>query len=179
MKRCSCLRYFTLVSGKKDESIYTFIDGKLIPVESVFPLEDFETGTGALICICPYYNHIHEGRLIHRAFERLLKKQLNKEDNEIIKEAVKNCEYCVESKGYLIFSERYKEIINGFCEKYDLKLTWRLLKHFLSFLKVRNNFMNKDLCAGVSAQEKKKCFDELWVESFGKYLESVGFDVVK
>jgi hypothetical protein len=177
MKRCGCLRYRALLSAKKEQSSYIFSeeDGKLVTIESAYPLEDFKTGTGELICICPYYNFLKDGKLIPRAFEQINERRIRREDLEIIKKAVENCEYFVDSKKFLIFDERYKEIIDNFCEKYSLKPTWRLLKHFISFLKVRKQFMDKTLCEGVSPTEKKKCFDDLWVEAFGRYLESVGF----
>jgi hypothetical protein len=165
------------VSAKRDQSIYIFSeeDEGLVTIESAYPLEEFETGTGALICVCPYYNFLQGGVLISRAFQRIQDKQMRKDDRDIIKDAVLSCEYFVDAKKFLVFSERYKEVISNFCEKYSLKPTWRLLKRFLSFLKVRGEYMDKTLCEGVSPAEKKNCFDQLWVQAFGKYLESVGF----
>jgi hypothetical protein len=177
MKRCGCLRYLALLAAKRDQSSYIFSeeDEGLVTIESAFPLEEFETGTGALICVCPYYNFLEGGMLIPRAFERIQEKRMRREDFEIIKNAVANCEHFVDSKKFLVFSERYKEVIDNFCRKYSLKLTWRLLKLFLSFLKVRGKYMDKTLCEGVSPAEKKNCFDQLWVEAFGRYLVDVGF----
>jgi hypothetical protein len=187
MKRCDCLRYLVLQAGRKDESVYIFVeedkedgdsvakDGKLVTIESAFPLQDYEPGTGALKCICPYFNFLHNGVLITRAFKAMEHKRLGKEDMDLIKKAVEECEHFVNSKKFLIFNERYKEVIDNFCEKYKLKPTWRLLKLFLSFLKVRTEFMDKSLCKDQAPSEKKLCFDQLWVDSFGRYLESVGF----
>jgi len=175
MTRCDCLRYLALIAGRKNTSIYIFSDddGELIPVESVYPLEGFETGTGALKCICPYYNFVQKGRLIRRAFKR----RLGEKDKALIAEAVKNCKYAVSVKKHLVFSERHAEIFNSFIEKYNLKTTWRLLKHFINFLKVRSKYKDNGLCKDVPPAEKKQCFDELWLESFKSYLEDVNFEI--
>jgi hypothetical protein len=177
MKKCQCLRYALLLANKKDEAAYVFIEGDLVPIEAAFPLEDFVTKTGALVCVCPYYNHMFEGRLIPRAFEQIQQRRLSREDGRMIKEAVENCEHYVDIRKHLIFSARYKEIIELFCEKYNQRPIVKLLKHFLSFIKVRSNYMDKTLCNGVTPDEKKKCFDDLWVEGFGRYLNDVGFSL--
>ena len=49
IKRCECLRYLCLTANRKNESRYFFYDDDLYPIESVFPLEDFEVETGRLI----------------------------------------------------------------------------------------------------------------------------------
>lgn len=177
MKRCECLRYVALLAAKRDQSSYIFSeeDGGLVTIESAYPLEEFETGTGALICVCPYYNFLHGGKLISRAFDRIQEKRMRGTEIDIIKDAVVDCEHSVSSRKFLVFSERYKEVLDNFCEKHSLKPTWRFLKLFLSFLKVRKDFMDKTLCEGVSPAEKKSCFDQLWVEGFEKYLTSVKF----
>jgi hypothetical protein len=179
MKKCQCLRYAALLANRKDEISYVFIDNALVPIESAYPLEDFETGTGALKCVCPFYNFIHNGTLISRAFDQMLNRTLRKEDYQFIEKAVENCENLVDIKKFLIFSERYKEIIELFCKKNEQKPIVRLLKHFLSFIHVRTQYMDKTLCNGVSPAEKKKCFDDLWVEGFERYLNDVGFTFIK
>ena len=171
--KCNCLRYLTLIAGRKDESVYVFVDGDLLPIESVYPLEEFETGTGALICTCPWYNFIFNGRLITRAFERRLKG----DEKDIIQKAVKNCEQVVPTNKHLILGERYKEIFKDFCSVFDLRMTFRLLKLFIKFLKVRREYKRDDLCKDVPPAERKRCFDELWRDSFKKFLEVKKFDV--
>jgi len=177
MKRCDCIRYALLLTNKKDEAVYVFNEGSLVPIEAVYPLEDFVTKTGALICICPYYNFMVDGRLISRAFEQNQYRRLSREDRRIIEEAVRNCEHFVDIRKNLIFSARYKEVIELFCNKYKQKPIVKLLKHFLSFVKVRTKYMDKKKCNGVSPDEKKTCFDDLWVEGFGSYLDDVGFSL--
>ena len=177
MKKCSCLRYALLLASKKDEAAYVFTEGVLVPIEAAFPLEDFVTKTGALVCICPYYNYVSEGRLIPRAFEQIQKRTLSGEDRMAISDAVDNCEHFVNIRKHLIFSARYKEIIELFCAKYNQRPIVKLLKLFLSFIKVRADYMDKTKCNGVSPEEKKMCFDDLWVEGFTKYLNDVGFSL--
>lgn len=177
MKKCQCLRYALLLSDKKDEAAYVFTEGKLLPIEAVYPLEDFVTKTGALVCVCPYYNHTCEGRLIPRAFKQIQRRTLSREDRRIISDAVDNCEHFVDIRKHLIFSARYKEIIEIFCTKYNQRPIVKLLKHFLSFIKKRADYMDKTKCDGVSPDEKKMCFDDLWVEGFGRYLNDVGFSL--
>lgn len=179
MRKCQCLRYAALLANRKDESSYVFIDNALIPIEAAYPLEDFETGTGVLNCLCPYYNFIHEGKLISRAFDQMLNGTLSKSEYKVIEEAVERCEYFVDIKKFLVFSERYKEIIELFCEKNEQRLIVRLLKHFLSFIRIRSKYMDKTLCNGVSPNEKKKCFDDLWIDGFKRYLEDVRFSLSK
>lgn len=179
MMKCKCIRYALLNAGIKDEILYVFVDGELVPVDSVFPLEDFETQTGKLVCICPYYNYLDGDRLIPRAFEKYRQHSLSGEDHKIIKEAVLNCKNTVDVKKYLIFNERYKEIIELFCKKNKQRLIVRVLKLFLSFLNVRNEYMDITLCDKVTPGEKKKCFDDLWVEAFERYLDDVGFSIDK
>lgn len=177
MRKCQCLRYALLLADKKDEAAYVFVEGALVPIEAAFPLEDFKTRTGALICICPYYNHMENGKLIPRAFEQLQNGSLSRADAAVIEKAVENCEHFVDIKKHLIFSARYKEIIELFCKKHNQRPIVKLLKRFLSFIKIRANYMDKTLCNGVLPEEKKKCFDDLWIEGFGRYLTDVGFNL--
>jgi len=179
MKKCQCLKYALLLANKKDEAAYVFTEGALVPIEAVYPLEDFVTKTGALVCVCPYYNHTCEGRLIPRAFEQIQRRTLSREDRRIISDAVDNCEHFVDIRKHLIFSARYKEIIELFCTKYNQRPIVKLLKHFLSFIKKRADYMDKTKCDGVSPDEKKTCFDDLWVEGFGRYLNDVGFSLAR
>lgn len=177
MKRCQCLRYLSLMSNRKDESTYVFVDNDLYPIEAVFPLEDFEPETGHLITICPLYNYLQKGRLINRAYDRMIERDLVPEDRTIIREAVKECPHAISIKKHLIFSERHREILEMFCDEYSVRKTWRLLKTFLTFLKVRKDYKDDSLCKDVPPEDKKKCFDELWVNSFTEYLKDARFKI--
>ena len=177
MKRCQCLRYLALMSNRKNESTYVFVENDLYPIEAVFPLEDFVPETGSLITICPLYNYLHKGRLIHRAYDRRIDRELTKEDRDIIRDAIAECANAVPIKKHLVFSERHKEILDMFCKEHEIRKTWRLLKAFLQFLKVRKDYKDDSLCKDIPPEEKKKCFDQLWVDSFTEYLKDAKFKI--
>jgi hypothetical protein len=175
MRKCNCLRYEALRANRRDESMYVYRDDGLYPIEAIYPLEDFEPASGKLITICPLYNYLHEGKLIARAYDKLVDRELPTEDKDIIMEAVSKCENCIEVKKFLIFSERNKEILELFCEEYKVRMTWRLLNEYLAFLKVRKDYKDDNLCKDIPADEKKKCFDQLWIKSFVEYLKNAKF----
>lgn len=177
MKKCECLRYESLRANRKNESVYVFVEDGLYSVESIFPLEDFVMDSGELITICPLYNYLQEGRLIPRAYDKMIERDISSEDRTAVLKAVNNCQNLIEVKKYLIFSERSKEILELFCEQYKIRMTWRLLKEYLKFFKERGKYKDDSLCKDVSVEEKKKCFDQLWVNSFREYLKNVKFNV--
>jgi len=177
MRRCKCLRYLALISNRKNESTYVFTEGDLYPIEVAFPLEDFVTESGDLIPICPLYNYLHDGRLINRAYDRMIEKELSIEDRDIIKAAVLDCPNLVSIKKYLILSERHREILEMFCNEHGLRKTWRLIKVFIAFLKVRKDYKDNGLCKDVPPEDKKKCFDQLWINSFVEYLKDAKFKI--
>jgi hypothetical protein len=179
MKKCNCLRFFSLQAGRDDKSHYVFIaDQGLIPIESLYPLEDFEEKTGKVIVVCPLYNFICNDRMISRAFDKLVEKQLSEEDGKLILEAVEKCISIVPMEKFLTFDERDADIIRKFCEARKVKMTYRLLKLFLKFKKIKGKYKDDTLCRDmVLPEEKQKCFDELWISAFGEYLKDVGFGV--
>jgi len=153
------------------------LDDGLYPVEAVFPLEDFEKDSGELIFKCPLYNYLHDDKIIPRAYDRIIEKTITPEEKAIIMDAVSNCQEGVEVKKFLIFSERSKEILDMFCERHNIRMTWRLLKEYLNFFKERRKFKDDGKCKDVPAEQKKKCFDELWLESFREYLKYAKFNI--
>lgn len=177
LKRCQCLRYEALRANRKGESVFIFMDDGLYPVEAIFPLEDFEKDSGELILKCPLYNYLHEGILIHRAYDRIIEKSIPPEHKRIILDAVEACSERVEVKKFLIFTERSKEILEMFCERHNVRMTWRLLKEYLKFFKQRHKFKDDAKCKDVPAEKKKECFDELWLESFREYLKYAKFNI--
>lgn len=174
--RCDCIRYLALLADSKKETVYVFIEDEgLVPIEAAYPLEEFEVNTGNLIIVCPYFNYVTDDeRLITSAFSG----NLNEEDFKIIEKAIQECKNRVPKKNFLyVGKERYKEILTLFCNVYKQKLTWKLLKHFLEFLKKRGDYKNDKLCSKAPPEERLKCYNQLWIESFKDYLEDVGYDI--
>ena len=179
MKKCDCIRFLALKASMKDESIYLFNEDEFIPVEAVFPLEEFEPNTGKILTVCPYFNCMIGERIIPRAFKRLNNKTLSKDDHTVIDKAVEECKNNVPSDKFLVLSERNRDILEMFCAKKNLKKTYRLVKNFLSFLSSRQEAKTDDPCKDVLPEEKKDCYDQRWIAQFEEYLKSVGFRLPK
>jgi hypothetical protein len=177
MKKCNCLRYEALRANRRNESVYIFLDDGLYPVEAIFPLEDFKKDSGELITKCPLYNYLHDGKLIYRAYNKMIDKEITADERKIILDAVAECSERIEVKKFLIFSERNKEILDMFCERHNIRMTWRLLKEYLNFFKDRRKFKDEGKCKDIPADQKKKCFDELWLDSFREYLKYAKFNI--
>lgn len=174
--KCDCIRYLALLADMKGESVYLFIEEEgLVPIEAAYPLEDFEVKTGNLIVICPYFNFVtDDGKVISGAYAG----NISREDWEIVAEKIRECENIVPKKNFLyVTKERYKEVLDLFCNTYSQKLTWKLLKYFLDFLSKRKDYKNDKLCSKVPPEEKIKCYNQLWVEAFKDYLEDVGYGI--
>ena len=120
---------------------------------------------------------MYDGKIIPRAYDRMIEKNITPEEKTIILQAVAECPERVEVKKFLIFSERSKEILEMFCERHNLRMTWRLLKEYLNFFKQRKKFKDDGKCKDVPAEQKKKCFDKLWLESFREYLKYAKFNI--
>jgi len=153
-----------------DETIQDFV-----PVETLYPLVEF-TGTGEINPICPYFNCVYEGRNIPRAYRQMIEHTLSRDDTVIINKLVSTCPNAVAVESHLVLSERVRDILEAFCEKKQLRKTYRLVKNFLSFISQRDD-KGDDPCKDVAPEEKKDCYNQRWIKQFEVYLESVGFRI--
>lgn len=131
MRRCNCLRYKELQLQKKDSRAWMFDDEDgLVPLESIYPLAEFDCGN--VIPQCPYYLYVKDNIRISLAFFK--RKNLSNEDIKLIEDAVEACPNRIKLSEGKIIEERHAIILYLYANKYSLDVDKGLFETFYDFI---------------------------------------------
>lgn len=172
MRRCKCLLYKELISLKNNSQLWIFDDTiGLIPLNSIYPLVDFDYGEA--LPICPYYLYTEDNIRVDSAFFKM--KELRDDVIQKIDNAVKNCMNRVPLEIKYI-DERHAQILQLIAKKTNRDVTKQIFDTFYDFLKVRKKYLDISPCLMIPPaehEERIECINQAWFAAFELYEQEV------
>lgn len=167
------MRYKELQHQARQSEIWIFDDQwGLTAFGSLYPLVNFEEGSGAAIPICPYYLYIKDGKRLSCAFYKL--KELNDHEISLINDAIKSCEECVPLETYNYIEERHARILELIAVHMKVDIDEKLFEQFYDFIQNRSKYLDITPCLGIPPaehDERMDCINSAWIEAFEEYLK--------
>jgi hypothetical protein len=153
----------------KESRLWIFVDNLgLVPVESEYPLLEFNNGEPDIIC--PYYLYLTDDMRISNAISRY--NSLTEEEKKTIDLAVKECTECVDIVPFI--DDRHAQILKLYAKEKKILVNLDLFSRFYNFLMIRRVYLDITPCLMIPPIEhdaRMRCINQVWIEAFEKYLK--------
>jgi len=171
MKRCKCIRFRDMQYLRRESRLWIFSDEYgLMPVESEYPLIEFDEGNP--ITICPYYLFLTSDMRIANAYFNYGK--LTTLEKEIIDEKVLKCEHRVPADDMKYIEDRHASVLGIYAEHISKAVDEEMFDDFYDFIQVRQGYLDISPCLVIPPRDhsdRMECINQAWIEAFKEYLK--------
>lgn len=156
---------------RRDSRLWIFHNKHgLMPVESEYPLVEFDEGSP--VAICPYYLFLADDMRISCAYFNY--GRLTDLEKNIIDDAVLKCERRVPLNHMKFIEDRHAVVLGIYAEHVNKVVDVEMFNDFYNFIQVRQRYLDISPClviAPIEHDERMDCINSAWIEAFEKYLK--------
>lgn len=156
---------------RRESRLWIFHDKYgLMPVESEYPLVEFDNGSPRTIC--PYYLFLTDDMRISCAYFNYGK--LTGLEKEIIDETVLSCEHRVPIDGIKFLEDRHANVLEIYADHINKVVDVEMFEDFYDFIQIRQKYLDISPCLIIPPRDhddRMLCINQAWIEAFKEYLK--------